>query len=208
MGRAHDPFFFSPIGWEVVQSVGHQPLELTILVRVQASQPISLEEIRRCNSGRVIGSTRSLLAGEQTTRPGPARDARRPRTRCRDRISTCAAGLPLSAVAPNSSEVEEIESGGESAASMVRTQACETTIVPCWRSRPAAWGPASARLSAEQHGSTRGKSFQQQLPYAACVFLRGAWAGMTFFISTSRTPPISVALASSGITAVGKSTER
>src|ERR1700676_5493404 len=32
-------YFFCPLGWEVVQSVVHQPLELTILVRVQASQP-------------------------------------------------------------------------------------------------------------------------------------------------------------------------
>ena len=30
---------FATLGWEVVQSVVHQPLELTILVRVQASQP-------------------------------------------------------------------------------------------------------------------------------------------------------------------------
>jgi hypothetical protein len=28
------------LSWEVVQSAVHQPLELTILVRVQASQPI------------------------------------------------------------------------------------------------------------------------------------------------------------------------
>ena len=28
------------VSWEVVQSVGHQALSLTILVRVQASQPI------------------------------------------------------------------------------------------------------------------------------------------------------------------------
>src|SRR2546428_12625291 len=28
------------LGWEVVQSVGHQTLDLIILVRVQASQPI------------------------------------------------------------------------------------------------------------------------------------------------------------------------
>jgi hypothetical protein len=33
------PISFVSLGWEVVQSVVHQPLELTILVRVQASQP-------------------------------------------------------------------------------------------------------------------------------------------------------------------------
>ena len=33
------PIYFASLGWEVVQSVVHQPLELTILVRVQASQP-------------------------------------------------------------------------------------------------------------------------------------------------------------------------
>lgn len=33
------PISFASLGWEVVQSAVHQPLELTILVRVQASQP-------------------------------------------------------------------------------------------------------------------------------------------------------------------------
>ena len=37
-GRAAVPFCSSP-GWEVVQSVGLQTLNLAILVRVQASQP-------------------------------------------------------------------------------------------------------------------------------------------------------------------------
>ncbi len=32
-------FLQSPIGWEVVQLVGLQTLDLAILVRVQASQP-------------------------------------------------------------------------------------------------------------------------------------------------------------------------
>ncbi len=34
------PFCFPHSGWEVVQLVGHQTLDLSILVRVQASQPI------------------------------------------------------------------------------------------------------------------------------------------------------------------------
>ncbi len=39
-GRANDPFLLSPFGWEVVQLAVHQILDLIILVRVQASQPI------------------------------------------------------------------------------------------------------------------------------------------------------------------------
>jgi hypothetical protein len=39
-GRAHGPFFLSPTCWEVVQLAVHQILDLIILVRVQASQPI------------------------------------------------------------------------------------------------------------------------------------------------------------------------
>src|SRR5271170_7471606 len=34
------PFLLSPVGWEVVQLAVHQILDLIILVRVQASQPI------------------------------------------------------------------------------------------------------------------------------------------------------------------------
>jgi hypothetical protein len=43
--RLARPISFVFLGWEVVQSVVHQPLELTILVRVQASQPIENELI-------------------------------------------------------------------------------------------------------------------------------------------------------------------
>ena len=39
-GRAHGPFFLSPACWEVVQLAVHQILDLIILVRVQAPQPI------------------------------------------------------------------------------------------------------------------------------------------------------------------------
>ena len=39
------PISFASLGWEVVQSVVHQPLELTILVRVQASQPTLLVSV-------------------------------------------------------------------------------------------------------------------------------------------------------------------
>ena len=37
--------FFVSLGWEVVQSAVHQILDLIILVRVQASQPI-FEELQ------------------------------------------------------------------------------------------------------------------------------------------------------------------
>ena len=40
-GRVDGPFFL-PAGWEVVQLAVHQTLDLIILVRVQASQPIFL----------------------------------------------------------------------------------------------------------------------------------------------------------------------
>ena len=44
--------FFSSLGWEVVQSVGHQTLDLIILVRVQASQPIRHEQTSGYLSGQ------------------------------------------------------------------------------------------------------------------------------------------------------------
>ena len=39
-GRANDPFLLPALRWEVVQLAVHQILDLIILVRVQASQPI------------------------------------------------------------------------------------------------------------------------------------------------------------------------
>ena len=42
-------------GWEVVQSVGHQTLDLIILVRVQASQPtLTRTRLIRSNLGEVF----------------------------------------------------------------------------------------------------------------------------------------------------------
>jgi hypothetical protein len=44
-GRASGPFLLSAFSWEVVQLAVHQILDLIILVRVQASQPILLNQL-------------------------------------------------------------------------------------------------------------------------------------------------------------------
>ena len=45
-GRANDPFLLPALRWEVVQLAVHQILDLIILVRVQASQPVFLSPRR------------------------------------------------------------------------------------------------------------------------------------------------------------------
>ena len=54
MSRLATAHFFLSLGWEVVQSVVHQPLELTILVRVQASQP-NLKIANKNNGTSILG---------------------------------------------------------------------------------------------------------------------------------------------------------
>jgi hypothetical protein len=74
-GRFGDPFFLSLAGWEVVQSVGHQPLELIILVRVQASQPISAHPESFRNSlrrRRTLPCKANPLDTESPSPQGPA----------------------------------------------------------------------------------------------------------------------------------------
>jgi hypothetical protein len=49
VGRANGPFLLPPLGWEVVQLVVHQTLDLIILVRVQASQPTFSVFFSKCS---------------------------------------------------------------------------------------------------------------------------------------------------------------